>query len=53
MLHNKKNDKTPNTFVDGVPVKISEQYKPPIKVSLPFSCQNCAPSESLYTEVRN
>ncbi|KAL0271657.1 UNVERIFIED_CONTAM: hypothetical protein PYX00_008679 [Menopon gallinae] len=50
MLHSKKNEKTPNTFVDGVPVKISEQYKPPVKVTLPFSCQNCTPSDSLYTE---
>ena len=41
----------PNTFVDGVPVKISEQYKPPRRVILPVSCQNCTPGEALYQDV--
>lgn len=40
----------PNTFVDGVPVKISEQYKPPRRVILPVSCQNCTPGEALYQD---
>lgn len=50
--HEKKNDKSqPSTFVDGVHVKISEQYRPPRKIVLPISCQNCSPGEALYNEV--
>ena len=41
----------PNTFVDGIPVKISEQYKPPRRVILPVSCQNCTPGETLHQDV--
>lgn len=44
-------NKTQTSFVDGVPVKISEQYKPPRRVILPVSCQNCTPGEALYQEV--
>lgn len=37
----------PATFVAGVPVKISEKYRPPRKVSLPASCQHQINSELL------
>lgn len=52
LQHSKKNEKLqPNTFVDGIHVKISEQYKPPKKIILPVSCQNCTLGEVLYAEV--
>lgn len=31
----------PNSFIDGVPVKISEKYKPPPKISLPQKIVQC------------
>ncbi|XP_045135742.1 stress response protein NST1-like [Portunus trituberculatus] len=37
----------PATFVAGVPVKISEKYRPPRKISLPASCQHQINSELL------
>ncbi|KAG0730372.1 Ubiquitin-associated protein 1 [Chionoecetes opilio] len=37
----------PATFVAGVPVKISEKYRPPRKVNLPVSCQHQINSDLL------
>lgn len=52
LQHCIKNEKLqPNTFIDGVNVKISEQYKPPRRVILPVSCQNCSFGEALYKQV--
>ncbi|KAK6631290.1 hypothetical protein RUM44_005816 [Polyplax serrata] len=51
LQHCIKNEKLqPNTFIDGVNVKISEQYKPPRRVILPVSCQNCSFGEALYKQ---
>lgn len=42
----------PATFVAGVPVKISEKYRPPRKVSLPASCQHQI-NPDLFTQEYN
>ena len=40
------------SYMDNVPVKISEQFKPPRKVTLPVSFQHWLSSEKLTREVR-
>jgi hypothetical protein len=40
------------TYIDGVPVKIAEQYKPPRKVTLPVSYQHRLSIETVTEEVR-
>ncbi|XP_047003897.1 probable basic-leucine zipper transcription factor Q isoform X1 [Schistocerca americana] len=41
------NDKQASSLMDGVPVKISEKYKPPRKINLPVGYQNRAPLASV------
>jgi len=38
--------------MDGVAVKISEQYKPPRKITLPVSCQHRFSAETAAEEVK-
>lgn len=40
------NDKQGSSLMDGVPVKISENYKPPRKITLPVGYQNRTPIAS-------
>ncbi|XP_049836600.1 ubiquitin-associated protein 1-like isoform X2 [Schistocerca gregaria] len=41
------NDKQASSLMDGVPVKISEKYKPPRKITLPVGYQNRVPLASV------
>lgn len=41
----------PASYVEGVPVKISEKYRPPRKVTLLLSCLHQVNTEVLTTEV--
>lgn len=48
MPFDKKDD---SSYMDGVPVKISEKYKRRPVIRLPVSAQNCTPGPALYQEV--
>ena len=41
----------PLSYVDGIPVRISESYRPPRKVTLPASCPHRINSQLLTEEV--
>lgn len=43
----------PGSYVTGVPVRISEAFRPPRKVTLPASCPYIVDAELLTEEVSN
>ena len=43
----------PGSYVSGVPVRISERFRPPRKVKLPASCPHSVDQNILSEEVRS